>query len=146
MQVLFFTCTDDPRTLSKSLQLVATKMDVHIKRDLSINEPELDLAYSADLEGCNYLAFDGKYYFIKPGGMIRATGGRLIIQARLDVLKTYDTQIRALPGIATRTAQQDLQEAYLTDSQQRVLAFRTYVTQYIGAFSWSPYFMLLTAG
>lgn len=146
MQVLFYTCTDDPRTVSKTLQLVATKTDVHIKRDLSIMEPELELAYSADIEGCNYLAFDGKYYFVKPAGMIRATGGRLIIQARLDALKTYDTQIRALPGIATRTAQQDLQEAYLTDAQQRVLAFRTYTTQYIGSFAWSPYYALLTAG
>ena len=146
MQVLFYSCTDDPRTVSKELQLVASKNDVHIKRDLSIMEPELELAYSADLEGCNYLAFGGKFYFVKPGGMIRATGGRLIIQARLDVLKTYDTQIRRLPGIATRTAQQDLQEAYLPDQQQRVLAFRTYVTQPIGSFSWSPYFMLLTAG
>ncbi len=146
MVVTFYTCTDDPRVLSKVLTQVYTAQNVNIKSELSIMEPILELAYRPEIEACNYLSFDGKYYYVKPGGMIRAPGYRLIVQTQLDVLKTYDTQIRKLPGIATRTAQQDLQEAYLPDQQQRVLAFRTYVTQPIGSFSWSPYFMLLTAG
>lgn len=147
MQVLFYTCTDDPRTVSKRLQLIASKIDVHIKRDLSIMEPELELEYSADIEGCNYLAFDSKYYFVKPAGMIRATGGRLIIQARLDVLKTYDTKIRALPGIPARVEDPAVADWYLHDSRQPVRAYRSIVTRPGNDMYFdTAHFLLLTAG
>ena len=147
MDVNFYRCNDDPRKLTKDLgTAVYTATNVVVKNDLTLREPSLELAYNAAIETANYLTFGGKCYFIKPYGITRATGGRMLVQASLDLLTTYDTQIRQLPAISRRTEGSEMQDWYLRDTQQPIRSYRHVVTIAGQTLTWSSKFVLITAG
>jgi len=147
MDVNFYRCNDDPRKLTKDLgTAVYTATNVVVKNDLTLREPSLELAYNAAIETANYLTFGGKYYFIKPYGITRATGGRMLVQASLDLLTTYDAQIRQLPAISRRTEGYEMQDWYLRDAQQPIRSYRHVITIPGSTLAWSDKFVLITAG
>jgi hypothetical protein len=147
MDINFYRCNDDPRVLTKTLgNPVYTATNVVVKNDLTLREPSLELAYNAAIETANYLTIGGKYYFIKPYGITRATGGRMLVQASLDLLTTYDTQIRQLPAISRRTESSEMQDWYLRDTQQPIRSYRHVVTIPGQTLTWSDKFVLITAG
>ncbi len=147
MDVNFYRCNDDPRVLTKTLGTpVYTATNVVVKNDLTLREPSLELAYNSAIETANYLSFGGKCYFIKPYGITRATGGRVLIQASLDLLTTYDAQIRQLPAISRRTEGYDMQDWYLRDAQQPIRSYRHVITIPGATLAWSDKFVLITAG
>lgn len=147
MIVQFFYTADDPRVLSKSLTSIITVSDVTPKSDLTIMEPIIELAYNPAIETSNYLSFDGRYYYIRPEGIVRSPGSRVIVLAALDVLKTFDTQIRALHGIPARVEDPAAADWYLHDSRQPVRAYRSIVTRPGNDMYFdTAHFLLLTAG
>lgn len=147
MDAVFYRCTNDPRVLTKTLgTALYTATNVIVKHDLTPREPTLELAYNSAIETANYLTMGGKYYFIKPYGITRAPGGRMIINATLDLLTTYDTQIRDLPAISRRTEGYEMQDWYLRDAQQPIRSYRHVITIPGSTLTWSSDYVIITAG
>lgn len=104
MTITFYTCSDDPRTISKSLTTVGNPIpDVHILGSCSIMNPSFLLKYSSDILAANYMhASDfGRYYFIED--VIVSPGGRCTVVGREDVLMSNATAILSLDAYSVRS-------------------------------------------
>lgn len=93
MKVYFYQNKSDDRKVTKSITLKKSLTGVIIKEDTSIIRPVLEIHKDNDIMLCNYLKIDDweRYYFID--NITVASGQRLIIQCREDVLMTNSTQI-----------------------------------------------------
>ncbi len=85
--------SNDPRVVDKSFSITKT-VDCSVTGEISILNPVLLLAYDADLLGCNYFYWPltGRYYFIDT--ISGVPGERLIIGGKVDVLKSFASQIK----------------------------------------------------
>lgn len=120
MTLKFYNVTEDKRKLIKTLtdsggssNLLAT-LTGNIKSDTSVIDPEFETTYSADLFKSNYIyAADlRRYYFITN---ITVSAQRLYINAHVDVLMTYSTDILKLRGLVERQQHEYNCNLYLTD-------------------------------
>ena len=104
MKVIFYSVTDDPRVVTKTLgTAIKTLTGVHTKGDCSIIRPTLELAYDSSITGCNYMYVEdwNRYYYIDE---LTVSSQRLYVSAHVDVLKTYDSYIRKCKAILRRQA------------------------------------------
>lgn len=125
MTLTLYKCSDDQRTLNKTLTDAITRT-VQLKNDTDLLSPTFLLAYDATiLAGYNYAEMDGRYYFITDvGGVL---GGQLRISCKTDVLMTYKDQIMQCPIIVDRSSSN--WNAYIQDNER---GFYQYVTnQYV---------------
>lgn len=101
MTVQFYNTSDDPRVINKSLGSELEKTGIRFKDDTNILQPILDLDYDERLFSKNYchIGLLHRYYFIKD---IITTNNRLYIHCEVDVLKTYESQIKNTNAFVVR--------------------------------------------
>lgn len=101
MTVKFYSVSINPIVLNKTLG-TATDKTCTIKDNMDIINPVVELAYDAAILGKNYMYISdlGRYYFITN---IEIVGHRIFVTGHVDVLKTYNSQIRAGNCTSTRS-------------------------------------------
>lgn len=128
IQVRFGTTTSDDRKLTKAVQWKQGffDCDVYVPTD-RINPIIIVDTSKVNLDGTNYMEIPdfGRKYFIN--SITGDTGHSVNVAGHVDVLGTYDTQIRACPCIAARSSSHA--NMYLQDNAR---LFNTYTwNQYI---------------
>lgn len=114
MDIVLYICSDDPRTIRKTLTGTKT-VSANIKSDVSIMRPVFFINNDSDIitNHYNYLSAFGKYYFITDITVTPAQALR--ISAREDVLFTYAEQIMNCPAVVVRNS--TIANTYLADTQ-----------------------------
>lgn len=106
MTVKLYTMNINPIVLNKTLGTALSKTCT-IKNDMDVINPVIDLEYDATVLTKNYMYIEdlGRYYFITN---IAIVGHRIFITGHVDVLKTYNSSIRAGSCTATRSNMKNL--------------------------------------
>lgn len=101
MTVQFYNTSDDTRVINKSLNDSLEKTGVRFKDNTNILQPVLDLDYDERLFSKNYchIGLLNRFYFIKD---ITTTNNRLYVNCEVDVLKTYESQIKNTNAFVVR--------------------------------------------
>lgn len=100
MTISLLNTTSSPNTVSKVTTTVDTLTGT-LRFPSSIIDPVIQIQRASPV-GFNYfyiLEF-GRYYYLK--NVVAGTNGLLTISGHVDVLKSFDSQIRASTGIAVR--------------------------------------------
>lgn len=107
--------TDDPRVVSKTTTNVSTGVDMTPKGNFDLCTPLVVLAYNTAYLGANYAYIPelARYYYIND--MVLSPGSQIVIQLAVDVLKTWDAQIRACEGVVVRS--ESIGSNYLPDDK-----------------------------
>lgn len=107
--------TDDPRVVSKSTTNVSTGVDMTPKGNFDLCTPLVVLAYNTAYLGANYAYIPdlARYYYIND--MVLSPGSQIVLQLAVDVLKTWDAQIRACEGVVVRS--ESIGSNYLPDDK-----------------------------
>lgn len=107
--------TDDPRVVSKSTTNVSTGVDMTPKGNFDLCTPLVVLAYNTAYLGANYAYIPelARYYYIND--MVLSPGSQIVLQLAVDVLKTWDVQIRACEGVVVRS--ESIGSNYLPDDK-----------------------------
>lgn len=120
MDVFFYTVTDDPRTINKTIPSAHVHLeDVRMKDDTNIIQPTLDIKFHVGLFACNYCYIEHfhRYYFIKN---ITTTENRLLVECEVDVLKSFESDIMNMKAFVVRQGKGS--ETDTTDLRDKVLA------------------------
>lgn len=128
IRVRFGTTTSDDRKLTKTVQWKQGffDCDVYVPTD-RINPVIIVDTSKVNLDGTNYMEIPefGRKYFIN--SIVGDTGRSVSVAGHVDVLGTYDEQIRACPCIAARSSSHI--NAFLQDNLR---LFNTYTwNQYL---------------
>ena len=101
MDVQFYSTSDDPRTINKTLSNELEITGVRFKDNTNILQPVLELEYNNALFSKNYCHIGNlsRYYFIKD---IVTSQNRLLVYCEIDVLKTYESQIKNTNAFVVR--------------------------------------------
>lgn len=107
--------TDDPRVVSKTTTNVSTGVDMTPKGNFDLCTPLVVLAYNTAYLGANYAYIPelARYYYIND--MVLSPGSQIVLQLAVDVLKTWDAQIRACEGVVVRS--ESIGSNYLPDDK-----------------------------
>lgn len=111
MQIVIGTTSDDRRKLTKDFN--GTQVTVQLKSPCDVLSPTFILSYQSGYLTANYLHAPelGRYYFID--NISVAPGGKIEIACSVDVLMSYNTEIKNLNVDVQR--QENLVEPYLPD-------------------------------
>lgn len=142
--VKFYTVSDDPKVVSKSLGTATEFNNVVIKETTDVTAPVLRISSSSNLSGYNYCHIEryGRYYFIEK---IETTpDGMWVLHCKCDVLMSYKDQIKSLTGTLIRS--ETLYNGYLNDSGYKALAYRKIVTKQFPTAMEGDCFILMTVG
>lgn len=116
--IILQTTSDDPRKLTKSVSNIVTLTGT-LKDETSIINPVIRVQYSLDsLAHCNYMTIDAfqRKYFITD---IRSVTADIVeISGHVDVLSTYESQIRSNTAIIKK--QESEYNLYLNDDSLKV--------------------------
>lgn len=106
MTVKFYTMALNPIVLNKTLG-TATDKTCTIKDSLDVINPTIELDFDASILSKNYMYIPdlGRYYFITSIEIINHV---IIVRGHVDVLKTYNSQIRSGKCTATRSNKKNL--------------------------------------
>lgn len=126
MIVYFYKISDDRKVVNKTTDattLVQTCNSVHYKDDVDILNPVLEIAYDALLTTANYLYVPdwGRYYYINN---ITTGMQRLFFECHVDVLKSYDVDIRKLSCVIARQENSTNANLYLNDGMWHNLQYK----------------------
>lgn len=105
MIIKFYQLAINPIVLNKTLGLYTEKNCI-IKDNFDILNPEIELDFDATILSKNYMYIPdtGRYYFITSIEIINHV---IRIRGHVDVLKTYNDQIRSGKCTATRSNQKN---------------------------------------
>lgn len=146
MELNLYTNNDDNKVVTKNITTLVTLNGI-LRDDCSIIDPVImissDSFNNAMAAVCNYAMIPefGRYYFVKN---ITLTGKFWVIEMHVDVLASFQTQLKALDAVVAR--QENEYNLYLQDGM-----FRTYqnpnisVLPFGGAFDTYQY-ILMVAG
>ena len=99
--VTFYTCSDDPRKLDKTMTGIGTATTLNPLEPISNLEVRMQITYQANLMNANYFLADGKYYKITNRSRLPANGEE--IEGKVDVLRTYSAEIKRAECICERS-------------------------------------------
>lgn len=99
MMIDFFTMTSDKRKIGKTKQSVFSA-DANIYETCSIHNPRFRIAYNNNILACNYFSAFGRFYFIENVNFDNA--GQMVVTGLIDVLDSYQTEIKNLVTTITR--------------------------------------------
>lgn len=111
MNLTLYQCNDDIRVVDKTLTLVETHTNVHLKKPCTLEDPVFIITGVAETEGkpkkfnyvkCDY--FHDRYYYVVPGGMKFCPGNVLELTCHHDVLRNYVAQINQANATVVRQA------------------------------------------
>lgn len=116
MDIFLYKTESTPNVVDKKLAEVAHYTSVRLLDDTSVLTPTIEVRESTiidDLWSINYFYIPKfkRYYFVSD---LTATAGMFRISGKVDVLRTYKSEINISSQIVTR--QQNLQDKYLHDS------------------------------
>lgn len=116
MDIFLYKTESAPNVVDKKLTEVAHYTSVRLLDDTSVLTPSIEVRESTiidDLWSINYFYIPKfkRYYFVTD---LTATAGMFQISGRVDVLKSYASEIKASSQIVTR--QENRQDKYLHDS------------------------------
>lgn len=104
MTVTLYQTSDDPRVVTKAMTSIAT-VTAKPTENCSIINPQLILNNSStpDLTSANYMYISdwSRYYFID--NIVMRPGREIELQGSIDVLTTYDTEIRSCTATVVRS-------------------------------------------
>ena len=102
MEITFYSTTDTPIKVNKSLTLIKTVTGTPIA-DMNIMDPVVTVSYDASLLNANmaYISTFGKYYFVNPPTI--QTAQRMTISMHIDVLMTYRNSLRNCDALVVRS-------------------------------------------
>lgn len=150
MDIIMYTIADDPMKVHKSVSitpsdpLYGTKLSGTMRDITDVLAPQMEI--EGTHPGYNYMyipAFQRFYYLDDP---IIPVTGLTVYHGRCDVLMSWEASIKALPGIAARTEDPDLQDWYLPDGQQPIRSYQHVCTITGSTLDWCSDFILFTAG
>lgn len=151
MTIYLYNNADAPNRLDKNLSSPATitVSNNGVNMELGVTRPIITAA--GNLTGYNYAKipdFDNRYYFIDDITIIR--DGISQLRLRVDVLMSFNGDIKVLPAIAKRVGTEDnpdLFSPYIVDPRQEFKAYhttRSFVVGDLDAAGLSPVFILAT--
>lgn len=111
-----YTISADPREINKTLPTAIngnTPIQLYLRDDSTdILTPEVSFPYSDTYAAANYAFISpwNRYYFVE--GMRVTPAGRLYLQLRIDVLKTYAAGILAAPVNIIRSQSAGINEVH----------------------------------
>lgn len=143
MTVRLYAIDDDPKTLSKSADPQGGTLVTGTIRDVAdVLNPSI--VFDGNITGYNYMYIPdfGRFYFLDPPVILRT--GLTMLSGHVDVLTSFDTDIRKLPAIPVRSASDG--DWYLRDNRQPVRAYRTIWTAEGTELAYDSNFVLITAG
>lgn len=116
MDIFLYKTVSAPNVVDKKLSEVAHYTGVRLLDDTSVLTPTIEVRESSiidNLWSINYFYIPKfkRYYYVTD---LTATAGMFQISGRVDVLRTYKSELNASSQIITR--QQNLQDKYLHDS------------------------------
>lgn len=123
MTIKFYKISDDHRKVSKTLGTATASLSGSLKADTSILEPVIEVAYNSSILTSNYMYVDAfaRYYYITN---ITAGAQRLYVHGKVDVLKSYDTDIRKLYALIERTQETGKANQFLSDKAFKALNYK----------------------
>lgn len=145
MNITLKTCISENNRLSKSFSGSGESHSFDFKGESSVFNPTILIATSSNITGYNYAEISdfGRKYFITDITVIRA--GLYQVELHVDVLSTYESQIRALTGVIRRN--ENLYNLYLDDNEFKVYNKEDIDTfQFPSGFSKSLEYVLATVG
>jgi hypothetical protein len=94
MNIKFYKQTNDKRVISKTLGTAKNKNNCQLEEPSSVINPVITLDIDTSLYSYNYvyIAYFGRYYYIDDITVL--DGVRMRISCSVDVLKSFDTQIK----------------------------------------------------
>lgn len=110
----FYNCTDDPRSLDKTLENGTEISNIKPTDNCDILNPTFELDYRTELTNKNYVVVDAPFnrsYFITD--MSITIGKKIIISCAVDVLETYKSGISEINANVIR--QENLIKEMLPD-------------------------------
>lgn len=89
MLVNFYSTTDDPRKINKSLNAVKSNVNCKVYEDCNYQSPVLILAYDSAIIGANIMQIPEWNYYYKITGKTVRSGVEMIVNGNVDYLQTY---------------------------------------------------------
>lgn len=100
MTITLMNNTSSPNTVSKTTTTVDTITGT-LRSPSSIMDPVIQIQRASPVEfNYFYISEFNRYYYLKD--VVVGTSGLITISGHVDVLKSFDSQIRASSGIAVR--------------------------------------------
>ena len=102
MNIRLYNMAYNPIKVDKSIPVSYTEKSIDFKGDMNILDISFELGYDNALLNKNYAYIPdlGRYYFIKPIGII---GHRIVFSGHCDVLKSWSSSIKGSKCTATRS-------------------------------------------
>ena len=113
MEVILYTCSDDKRTVWKSLATIKTVQNATAYMPCDILAPKLIIDYDSTLLSCNYVKITdfSRWYFIND--ITLDSGNRMILSCIVDPLYTYSEYIDDL--VCTIVRNENAPDNYMVD-------------------------------
>ena len=114
MEVILYRNSSENNVIGKSLAQIKS-VEANLKNDVSIINPTLVLAYTANILDSNYCFIPkfNRYYFIDE--IVPITGDRCIVKCRVDVLESFKEDIKSLTVILDKAQSIYKSNKYLDD-------------------------------
>lgn len=148
MTITMYNYSGENNVVSKDLG-TGVPISATFRGDTDVLNPEF-LIESGTPVSYNYCYIPefNRYYFIT--GVTAVRVGVYRVSCHVDVLKTYDADIRNLPAISARSAKPECQNAYLIDDMVKPYAPQTICTRLLDSnpftYGAEPRYILITAG
>lgn len=103
MTIDLYTNSSDPRVLDKTITAIASDITCRPALPFDILSPRIILSYTAANAAANYAYISelGRYYYISSVQLL--TGLEMQLNLKVDVLKTYSSQIKSCTGTVIRS-------------------------------------------
>lgn len=97
-----YQTNDDPRQVTKNLTPIATDIQIIPTSSLDVLNPTIIVSYNESYLQANYCycTLLNRYYYLRPATL--DIGKRIIFYGTIDVLMTYDAQIRNCTACVVR--------------------------------------------
>lgn len=145
MQVILYTNASDDRVLNKSLYLLGESECVP-KDNCSIHQPSIIIKSLSDdtLSKINYIRIPNwnRYYYVNE--IVTLTGGRVMLNCRVDVLMSYKTAILNTTSLIAR--QENIYNDFITDNRLQFRKGRIQTVKKLADISENRYFYITSIG
>lgn len=103
MYLNLFSCSDDPKTVSKTLTTIASNIPIKPTGSVNVLKPTIIINYNSAYLGANYayLSEFDRYYFV--GSPSVETGKQITFYLSVDVLYSWAVDIRRSPATVIRS-------------------------------------------
>lgn len=134
--MILYNCSDNRKNLNKTLTGGTQIETVKPYEPVSDLDGYVILDYNADYMNYNYAAYLNQFYFIEDRELL--PGGKIKLKLHMDVLMSFQTDIRNCPAIAARST---IGNPYINDSMVPTQSYKLVKTYGFGdgGFTyWSP--------